>query len=83
MLDKEKMISILEDKLSEGYDIVSSKSIADKDYGTVVMNMFETDKTIEQLKQEIAFDKEMTEKVEIKMSEEVEKALSKNEEVVL
>lgn len=85
MLNKEKMIEILQNKIEEGYSIVESLKINDKEYGTAVMNMFETAKTIEQLKQEIAFDKEMSEKKE--MTNEEAKALeeitSKNEEVSL
>jgi hypothetical protein len=85
MLNKEKMIEILQNKIEEGYSIVESLKINDKEYGTAVMNMFETAKTIEQLKQEIAFDKEMSEKRE--MTNEEAKALeeitSKNEEVCL
>ena len=85
MLDKERMIEILQNKIEEGYSIVESLKINDKEYGTAVMNMFETAKTIEQLKQEIAFDKEMSEKRE--MTNEEAKALeeitSKNEEVSL
>lgn len=85
MLNKEKMIEILQNKIEEGYSIVESLKINDKEYGTAVMNMFETAKTIEQLKQEIAFDKEMSEKRD--MTNEEAKALeeitSKNEEVSL
>ena len=77
MLNKEKMIEILQEKIDSGYAIIEGLSISDKEYGAVVMNMFETAKTIEQLNQEINFDKEMNKEVE------VEKALSKNEEVVL
>ena len=82
MLNKEKMIDILQNKIEEGYAIVADTKISDKEYGTVVMNMFETAKTIEQLKQEIDFDKEMSEKTkeEIKAVEEI---MNKNEEVSL
>ena len=82
MLNKEKMINILQNKIEEGYVIVADTKISDKEYGTVVMNMFETAKTIEQLKQEIDFDKEMSEKTkeEIKAVKEI---MNKNEEVSL
>lgn len=79
MLNKEKMIEILQNKIEEGYSIVESLKINDKEYGTAVMNMFETAKTIDQLKQEIAFDKEMTNE-EAKALEEI---TNKNEEVCL
>lgn len=79
MLNKEKMIEILQNKIEEGYSIVESLKINDKEYGTAVMNMFETAKTIDQLKQEIAFDEEMTNE-EAKALEEI---TNKNEEVCL
>ena len=79
MLNKEKMIEILQNKIEEGYSIVESLKINDKEYGTAVMNMFETAKTIDQLKQEIAFDEEMTNE-EAKALEEIR---NKNEAVCL
>ena len=78
MLNKELMIKILKEKLEEGYDIVKSKKIDDKDFGTTVVNMFEIEKTIKDLKEKDAFDKEMMSKEEKK---EIEDALSKNKEV--
>ena len=85
MINKEKMIEILQNKIDEGYDIITNLKINDKDYGTSVMNMFETAKTIDQLKQEIAFDEEMSKDRE--MTNEEAKALeeitNKNEEVCL
>ena len=74
MLNKELMIEILQEKLDKGYDIVRSKNIDDKDFGTTVVNMFEIEKTIKDLKEKDAFDKEMLE-------DDIEKALSKNKEV--
>ena len=79
MLNKERMIEILQNKIEEGYSIIESLKINDKEYGTAVMNMFETAKTIDQLKQEIAFDKEMRNE-EAKALEEI---TNKNEEVCL
>lgn len=79
MLNKERMIEILQNKIDEGYDIITNLKINDKDYGTSVMNMFETAKTIDQLKQEIAFDEEMTNE-EAKALKEI---TNKNEEVCL
>lgn len=78
ILDKERMIEILTEKLNEGYDIVKSKKIDDKDFATVVVNMFEIEKTILDLQEKDAFDKEMMSKEE---KEEIENALSKNKEV--
>ena len=79
MLNKEKLIDILQNKIDEGYNIINDLKINDKEFGTAVVNIFEIAKTIDQLKQEIAFDKEMT-KEEAKALEEI---TSKNEEVCL
>ena len=82
MLNKEKLIDTLQNKIDEGYNIINDLKINDKEYGTAVMNMFETAKTIEQLKQEIDFDKEMSEKT-IEGLKAVEEIMNKNEEVSL
>lgn len=78
MLNKEKMIEILTNKIEEGYSIIESLKINDKEFSTAVVNMFEIDKTINQLQQEKDFDEEM-----INKQEQIEKTLSKNEEVCL
>lgn len=73
-IDKQKMISIIREKIDEGYDILRNTNIENKEIGRMFMDMFELNKTLDQLEQEEAFDKEMTNK-------EIEEALSKNEEV--
>ena len=83
MLNKEIMIEILQNKIEEGYSIVESLKINDKEYGTAVMNMFETAKTIDQLKQEIAFDEEMSKEMTNEEAKALEEITSKNEEVCL
>lgn len=83
MLNKEKMIEILQNKIEEGYSIVESLKINDKEYGTAVMNMFETAKTIDQLKQEMAFDKEMSKEMTNEEAKALEEITNKNEEVCL
>lgn len=83
MLNKERMIEILQNKIEEGYSIVESLKINDKEYGTAVMNMFETAKTIDQLKQEIAFDEEMSKEMTNEEAKALEEITSKNEEVCL
>lgn len=83
MLNKERMIEILQNKIEEGYSIVESLKINDKEYGTAVMNMFETAKTIDQLKQEIAFDKEMSKEMTNEEAKALEEITNKNEEVSL
>lgn len=85
MLNKEKLIDILQNKIDEGYNVINDLKINDKEFGTAVVNIFEIAKTIDQLKQEIAFDKEMSEKRDM-TNEEVkalEEITSKNEEVCL
>lgn len=77
MLNRDLMCEILEQKLEEGYDIVRSKKIDDKDFGTTVVNMFEIEKTIKDLQDKTAFDKEMSEQEK----KEINDALSKNKEV--
>lgn len=83
MLNKERMIEILQNKIEEGYSIVESLKINDKEYGTAVMNMFETAKTIDQLKQEIAFDEEMSKEMTNEEAKALEEITSKNKEVCL
>ena len=83
MINKEKMIEILQNKIDEGYDIITNLKINDKDYGTSVMNMFETAKTIDQLKQEIAFDEEMSKEMTNEEAKALEEITNKNEEVCL
>lgn len=83
MLNKERMIEILQNKIEEGYSIVESLKINDKEYGTAVMNIFETAKTIDQLKQEIAFDEEMSKEMTNEEAKALEEITSKNEEVCL
>lgn len=73
-IDKQKMLSILREKIDEGYDILRNTSIENKEIGRMFMDMFELNKTIDQLEQEEAFDKEMANK-------EVQEALNKNKEV--
>jgi len=73
-IDKQKMISIIREKIDEGYDILRNTNLENKEIGRMFMDMFELNKTLDQLEQEEAFDKEMTNK-------EINNALSKNEEV--
>ena len=76
-IDKQKMISIIREKIDEGYDILRNTNIENKEIGRMFMDMFELNKTLDQLQQEEAFDKEMTNKE----YEEIQEALSKNKEV--
>lgn len=73
-IDKQKMISIIREKIDEGYDILRNTNIENKEIGRMFMDMFELNKTLDQLEQEDAFDKEMGNK-------EIQDALNKNKEV--
>lgn len=73
-INKERMINLIKDKIDEGYDIIANTTIENREIGRMFMDMFELNKTLDQLEQEDAFDKEMENK-------EIQEALSKNKEV--
>ena len=73
-IDKQRMIALIKEKIDEGYDLIQRTNIENKEIGRMFMDMFELNKTLDQLEQEEAFDKEMA-------SKEIEDALSKNKEV--
>ena len=73
-INKERMINLIKDKIDEGYDIIANTTIENKEIGRMFMDMFELNKTLDQLEQEEAFDKEMGNK-------EIQDALNKNKEV--
>lgn len=77
-IDKDEMIKIIKEKIDEGYDILCKTTIENKDLGRMFMDMFELNKTLDQLQQESAFDKEMG--IE-RAPKEVQEALNKNKEV--
>lgn len=77
-IDKQRMIDLIKDKIDEGYEIIAKTTIENKEIGRMFMDMFELNKTLDQLEQEEAFDKEMG--IE-KAPKEVIEALSKNKEV--
>lgn len=89
MINKERMIEILSKKIDEGYEIVEKTSIVDKNFSLAVVNMFELDKTISDLKKQIENENNEIEKMENEPKvtkeeyEEIERALSKNKEVRL
>lgn len=70
-IDKERIVKLIKEKIDEGYDIIEKTTLESKEIGRMFMDMFELDKTLDQIEQENNFDKEM----------EVKKALSKNKEV--
>ena len=73
-INKERIIKLIQDKIEEGYDIIEKTTLENKEIGRMFMDMFELDKTLDQIEQEDNFDKEME-------KEEIQKALSKNKEV--
>lgn len=77
-IDKEKMIDLIKHKIDEGYAIIANTTIENKEIGRMFMDMFELNKTLDQLEQEEAFDAEMG--IE-RAPKEVIEALSKNKEV--
>lgn len=87
MINKERMIEILSKKIDEGYEIVEKTSIVDKNFSLAVVNMFELDKTISDLKKQIENNEieKMENEPEVTKEEyeEIERALSKNKEVSL
>ena len=76
-INKERIINLIRNKIDEGYDIIEKTTLENKEIGRMFMDMFELDKTLDQIEQEDNFDKEMSEKDK----EEIQKALSKNKEV--
>lgn len=76
-INKERIIKLIQDKIDEGYDIIEKTTLENKEIGRMFMDMFDLDKTLDQIEQEDNFDKEMSEKDK----EEIQKALSKNKEV--
>ncbi len=73
-IDKERIVKLIKEKIDEGYDIIEKTNLENKEIGRMFMDMFELDKTLDQIEQEDNFDKEMG-------KDEIQKALSKNKEV--
>lgn len=73
-IDKERIIKIIQEKIDEGYEIIEKTTLENKEIGRIIMDMFQLDKTLDQLQQEHDFDEEIG-------KEEIQKALSKNKEV--
>ena len=76
-INKERIVKLIKEKIDEGYSIIENTTLESKEIGRMFMDMFELDKTLDQIEQEDNFDKEMSEKDK----EEIQKALSKNKEV--
>lgn len=85
MLDKERLAKVLENKLEEGYDVINSLTVADKNFADACSSMFDIERTIKYLRktdEELAFEKGLAEDpIKLKSNAEIEKALSKNEDI--
>ena len=73
-IDKERIVKLIKEKIDEGYSIIENTTLESKEIGRMFMDMFELDKTLDQIEQENGFDKEIE-------KDEIQKALSKNKEV--
>ena len=76
-INKERIVKLIQEKIDEGYDIIQNTTLESKEIGRMFMDLFELDKTLDQIEQEDNFDKEMSQKDK----DEIQKALSKNKEV--
>lgn len=79
-IDKERIVKLIKEKIDEGYNIIQNTTLESKEIGRMFMDMFELDKTLDQIEQENNFDKEWENPVD-RTVDEIEKALSKNKEV--
>ena len=73
-IDKERIVKLIKEKIDEGYDIIQNTTLESKEIGRMFMDMFELDKTLEQIEQENNFDNEMSKKEK----KEIKDTLSKN-----
>lgn len=78
-INKERIVKLIKEKIDEGYEIIEHTTLENKEIGRMFMDMFELDKTLDQIEQEDNFDKEAKERKE--EQEKIKKALSKNKEV--
>lgn len=72
-IDRDLMIKLMKEKITEGYEVIKKLPITDKDCVQTIVNIFELEKTINDLDAKSRFDKEMT-----KEDKEIQAALDKN-----
>lgn len=72
-IDRDLMIELMKEKITEGYEVIKKLPITDKDCVQTIVNIFELEKTINDLDAKSRFDKEMT-----KEDKEIQAALDKN-----
>ena len=76
-IDREKMKELCIKKIEEAYKVIEELNIRDKDCVTAIVNVFELEKTINDLDAKTAYDEEMTRKEK----EAMKKIIEKTEEV--
>ena len=72
-IDRDLMINLMKEKINEGYEAVKELPITDQKCVQAIVNIFELEKTINDLDAKTRFDKEMT-----KEDKEIQAALDKN-----
>lgn len=73
-INRELMINLMKEKIEEGYEVVKKLPITDKDCVQTIVNIFELERTINDLDDKDKYDKEMSEKEK----KEIQDALAKN-----
>lgn len=76
-IDRDLMINLMKEKIEEGYEVIKKLPITDKECVQTIVNIFELEKTINDLDAKTRFDKEMSEKEQ----KEIQDALAKNDPV--
>lgn len=75
-IDRDLMIELMKEKITEGYEVIKKLPITDKDCVQTIVNIFELEKTINDLDAKTRFDKEIS-----KEDKEIQAALDKNRPV--
>ena len=78
-VDRELMIKLMKQKIEEGYKAIEELDITDQKCVQAIVNVFELEKTINDLNAKTEYDKEMSEKEK----KEIQAALDKNTSVEL
>lgn len=72
-IDRDLMINLMKEKIEQGYKAIEELDITDQKCVQAIVNVFELEKTINDLDAKTRFDKEMT-----KEDKEIQAALDKN-----
>ena len=73
-VNRELMIKLMKEKIEEGYKAIEELDITDQKCVQAIVNVFELEKTINDLQAKDDYDKEMSEKEK----KEIQEALAKN-----